>query len=355
MQPTRTYSSRRCESGRFSPDRQGFTLVEMLVVISIIGILAALLIPTIGGVMSRTRLRTIEIEVNNLVSAVESYKLDHGDYPPDFSNVDAVVSHVRKAFPRNTFPIRQWLTGQFYVPDFDQDGNPGPNPLTLDPAEALVFWMSRLKNVPRNPFTGNGEYDIHFEFKADQLVDNDDDGWFEYASEHAEAAPYVYFDGRVVNDQDVNQADLTCLPTGNPAVCAYAWSVYPAPTFDAKLVCVGRNIPIPVVDASQSQFGVVRPYRSNTNIPATDNSTVPTPVTDVPGFNSTTWVDAGKFQIIAPGLDRSFGIDHGDTTNGIIFKSFPAQNYYNVSPGDPTEDRDNVTSFSEGTIGGAVP
>ena len=84
MQPIRTRSGR------------GFTLVEMLVVVTIIGILAAILIPTIATVQRRAKNTTITVEMEQLSEALEAYKQEHKDYPPDFTNVRAVADHVKK-------------------------------------------------------------------------------------------------------------------------------------------------------------------------------------------------------------------------------------------------------------------
>src|SRR5439155_19173170 len=77
-----------------------FTLVEMLVVIGIIAILAALLLPAVMSAISRARNFAIAAEVNQLNSAVETYRLEKGDYPPNFRNVEVVRRHIAKCYPR---------------------------------------------------------------------------------------------------------------------------------------------------------------------------------------------------------------------------------------------------------------
>lgn len=60
-----------------------FTLVEMLVVISIIGVLAALLFP-VGSAISRSgKLKRARAELSALETGIENYKLKLGFYPPD--------------------------------------------------------------------------------------------------------------------------------------------------------------------------------------------------------------------------------------------------------------------------------
>jgi prepilin-type N-terminal cleavage/methylation domain-containing protein len=60
-----------------------FTLIELLVVISIIGVLAALIIPLSGVATTKMRIARVKAELNQYVTAIESYKAEVGSYPPD--------------------------------------------------------------------------------------------------------------------------------------------------------------------------------------------------------------------------------------------------------------------------------
>ena len=133
----------------------GFTLVEMLVVITIIGILAALVIPAAYSVMVAAKRARIAMEIKQLEMACQAYKEKFGEYPPDFSRVNdfahatmqdaaraAVVRHLSKAFPRFVIPgsdiTAQWASLQSTIlTGWNID-------ITLDtcsPASALVFWL----------------------------------------------------------------------------------------------------------------------------------------------------------------------------------------------------------------------
>jgi prepilin-type N-terminal cleavage/methylation domain-containing protein len=67
--------------------RRAFTLVELLVVISIIGVLAALIIPVAGSVGRVKKINTAQAELQQIETALENYKAKYGVYPPSGTNV----------------------------------------------------------------------------------------------------------------------------------------------------------------------------------------------------------------------------------------------------------------------------
>jgi len=67
-----------------TPNRKfpsGFTLIELLVVIAIIAILAALVLRTAGFVQTKGATSRAQAEIAAISTALESYKVDYGDYP----------------------------------------------------------------------------------------------------------------------------------------------------------------------------------------------------------------------------------------------------------------------------------
>jgi prepilin-type N-terminal cleavage/methylation domain-containing protein len=78
---------------RFQPRRGAFTIIELLVVISIIAILAALLLPAIAGGTQKARVRKSEMELSQIVQAIHSYYTTYSRYPVSKEAADAVVAN----------------------------------------------------------------------------------------------------------------------------------------------------------------------------------------------------------------------------------------------------------------------
>jgi len=67
----------------------GFTLIELMVVIVILGVLAGLVVPRIMGRPEQARMQKAEVQIESLETACKLFKLDTGSYP---SSLEALVS-----------------------------------------------------------------------------------------------------------------------------------------------------------------------------------------------------------------------------------------------------------------------
>jgi prepilin-type N-terminal cleavage/methylation domain-containing protein len=67
--------------------KRGFTLVEMLVVISIIGVLASMVVGLAGGATKQSRMKRVKSDLQNIVTAIDRFKSKYGSYPPDNGRV----------------------------------------------------------------------------------------------------------------------------------------------------------------------------------------------------------------------------------------------------------------------------
>ncbi|HEY5072444.1 MAG TPA: type II secretion system major pseudopilin GspG [Caulobacteraceae bacterium] len=73
-------------------DDGGFTLLEMLVVLAIMGLLAAIIAPQVLKYLGTSRTQTAKVQIQNVVAALELYRLDVGRYPTQEEGLTAVVS-----------------------------------------------------------------------------------------------------------------------------------------------------------------------------------------------------------------------------------------------------------------------
>lgn len=65
-----------------SPPENGFTLVELLIVVTIIGVLIGISIPTLSGVLQQAKKVEARSFMSGMQQAVASYRTEYGDWPP---------------------------------------------------------------------------------------------------------------------------------------------------------------------------------------------------------------------------------------------------------------------------------
>lgn len=106
---------------RPSPVRQsGFTLIEIMVVVVILGVLAALVVPNIMSRPDQAKVTVAQTDVKAISSALEMYRLDNGSYPSSEQGLDALV-----VIPSGSPEARNW-NPDGYLKKVPQDpwGNP---------------------------------------------------------------------------------------------------------------------------------------------------------------------------------------------------------------------------------------
>ena len=81
-------TQQRCRVAR----QRGLTLIEVMVVIVIIGILAALIVPNIINRPDQAKVAAAHSDINSIASALELYRLDNNFYPTTEQGLEALVS-----------------------------------------------------------------------------------------------------------------------------------------------------------------------------------------------------------------------------------------------------------------------
>ncbi len=73
-------------------DRKGFTLIEIMVVIVILALLAALVGPKLMGRTDDAKITDARVQIKNIETALKLYKLDNGNYPSTEQGLAALIT-----------------------------------------------------------------------------------------------------------------------------------------------------------------------------------------------------------------------------------------------------------------------
>ena len=76
---------------------EGFTLVEVLVVLGILTLLALIVVPQVIGYLGKAKTDTARIEISSISSALDLYLLDVGKYPSEEEGLSALVERPADA------------------------------------------------------------------------------------------------------------------------------------------------------------------------------------------------------------------------------------------------------------------
>lgn len=86
----------------------GFTLIELMVVIVILGILAAIIAPRIIGRTDEAKVAEARVQIANFETALKLYKLDNGRYPTSSQGLVALIEE-----PGTSPEPRDWREGGY--------------------------------------------------------------------------------------------------------------------------------------------------------------------------------------------------------------------------------------------------
>jgi len=74
-------------------DNRGFSLIEIMVVMIIIGLLAGLVGPKLFGQLGKAKQKTAKAQIEMIMAALDAYRLDVGSYPSQQEGLEALISN----------------------------------------------------------------------------------------------------------------------------------------------------------------------------------------------------------------------------------------------------------------------
>ncbi len=112
--------------------RKGFSLIEIMIVIIILGLLASLVMPNLIGQSEEAKKKLVCIQMQSIGDALKTFKLQNGSYPATEEGLEALIKNPDpdkyKSYPDNGFldakstPLDPWKHPYIYVNnggDFD--------------------------------------------------------------------------------------------------------------------------------------------------------------------------------------------------------------------------------------------
>ena len=133
----------------------GFTLIEVMVVIVILGVLAALIVPNVMGRGEKAKVDTTHITLKGVAGALDQYKLDNGRYPSmQDGGLDGLVNKPESA--------KNWWPGGYVKGGYPKDSWENDLQYVIPGAEGRTFDLYSFGADAKEGGEGNAA-DIYYQ------------------------------------------------------------------------------------------------------------------------------------------------------------------------------------------------
>lgn len=94
----------------------GFTMIELLIVVVILGLLMSLVAPQMFSKVSSTKTKTARVQMDMLATALDTYRLDIGDYPGSLNELrSSSKAGWDGPYLPKSIPLDPWNNPYIYV------------------------------------------------------------------------------------------------------------------------------------------------------------------------------------------------------------------------------------------------
>lgn len=105
-------------NNRSTSVQSGFTLLELMVVMLILGILASLVVPRVVGQSDKAKVQSTEVQLSSISNALELYRVDNSRYPTTAQGLEALRTPVENA---KNFPEGGYIKGGYPTDGWGND------------------------------------------------------------------------------------------------------------------------------------------------------------------------------------------------------------------------------------------